>query len=903
VSTALRDRPASAGAVGNGGVAARRAVIRWAWRLFRREWRQQILIVALLAVAVAATVLGVAAAASAPADLGAATHGTADGALILPGSDPHLSADIAAIQRQYATGPVDVIENKTVAVPGAVATIDLRAQDPHGPYGRPMLALVAGRYPSGRGEMAVSSGVASLLNLRIGSVWHQGGLARRVTGLVENPANLRDQFVLVAPGQVTAPTQVTVLLQKNPRAFFGRAPHFPGGAQPMQVQPTVRNPAPSLSSADLVLVLAVFGLIFIGLVAAAGFTVIAQRRLRALGMLAAAGATDRNIRLVLVAGGAVAGIAGALIGAVLGLASWIAYAPRLQASAGHVIDPFRLPWPVVATAMALAVATAIAAAWRPARTAAKIPVVAALSGRPTRPKPSHRLAVPAIILLAAGLGCLASSGGWAALGTGAGTGGWAMADVYGGKDTLLLAAGIVATTAGALLLTPLAVAMPGAVARWAPVAVRLALRDIGRYRARSAAALAAVSFAAFLAVVSCVVATASYANPLTFAGPNLAPNQLIVYEPNTIGSGVNFNEPARPPAPSKQRALAAKVGALAATLHARFTLALDSAGRPAKWCTTGTARAAASRCGPLAANQANQRATLSVTKGTLPRDAAFHAASVDYQGPLYVATPALLHDYGINPSQIAPDTDILTSRAGLAAVAGLRLFGQGDVVTHMNPPGHEVAQTWSCPPASCDAHPKIQSFNGLPTGTSAPSTVITDHAVQALGQQLVQDGWLIQTAAPLTPEQINTARQMALAAGTRIETASAQPSLSQIKGWATGAGLLLALAVLAMTAGLIRAETVSDLRTLTAAGASATTRRTLAAATGGALGLLGALIGTVTAYLAVIAWAHASLGTTLGPAPATDLIVILVGLPVTATAAGWLLSGRQPPAIARQPLE
>ena len=32
----------------NGGVAARRAVIRWAWRMFRREWRQQILVVTLL---------------------------------------------------------------------------------------------------------------------------------------------------------------------------------------------------------------------------------------------------------------------------------------------------------------------------------------------------------------------------------------------------------------------------------------------------------------------------------------------------------------------------------------------------------------------------------------------------------------------------------------------------------------------------------------------------------------------------------------------------------------------------------------------------------------------------------------------------------------------------------------
>jgi len=38
----------------NGGVAARRAVLRWAGRMFRREWRHQLLVLTLLTVAVAA---------------------------------------------------------------------------------------------------------------------------------------------------------------------------------------------------------------------------------------------------------------------------------------------------------------------------------------------------------------------------------------------------------------------------------------------------------------------------------------------------------------------------------------------------------------------------------------------------------------------------------------------------------------------------------------------------------------------------------------------------------------------------------------------------------------------------------------------------------------------------------
>ena len=41
-----------------GGAPARRAVIRWAMRLLRREWRQQLLILALVTVAVARAMVG-----------------------------------------------------------------------------------------------------------------------------------------------------------------------------------------------------------------------------------------------------------------------------------------------------------------------------------------------------------------------------------------------------------------------------------------------------------------------------------------------------------------------------------------------------------------------------------------------------------------------------------------------------------------------------------------------------------------------------------------------------------------------------------------------------------------------------------------------------------------------------
>ena len=57
MSTVLRDPPDLDSGAGS-GIVARRAVFRWGWRLFRREWRQQLLVLGLLTVAVAATIWG-----------------------------------------------------------------------------------------------------------------------------------------------------------------------------------------------------------------------------------------------------------------------------------------------------------------------------------------------------------------------------------------------------------------------------------------------------------------------------------------------------------------------------------------------------------------------------------------------------------------------------------------------------------------------------------------------------------------------------------------------------------------------------------------------------------------------------------------------------------------------------
>ena len=157
----------------------------------------------------------------------------------------------------------------------------------------------------------------------------------------------------------------------------------------------------------------VLGLAFIGLVSVASFSVMAQRRLRALGMLSAIGATERNLRLVMIVNGLVVGVAAALAGAAAGLAAWFAYAPTLQQATGHVVDAASLPWWAFAIGVVFAIATSVLASRRPAKTMAAVPVVAALSGRPAPPKAVHRSALPGVIVFAFGLFCLAFAGGLA----------------------------------------------------------------------------------------------------------------------------------------------------------------------------------------------------------------------------------------------------------------------------------------------------------------------------------------------------------------------------------------------------------------------------------------------------------------------------------------------------------
>ena len=449
-------------------------------------------------------------------------------------------------------------------------------------------------------------------------------------------------------------------------------------------------------------------------------------------------------------------------------------------------------------------------------------------GPPGAPTPVHRSLLVAALLVAGGVTAIA------------------LAQPRSTHvQPLLLIVGLLAVVIGAVFAAPAAIRAVGALARRLPFAPRLALRDLARYQGRAAAALAAITLGLGIAVAVVGVAAA---NETRGDEGNLSDRELLVH----IGD----------PRTSANPDLAA---AEVAQLDQRAATVVAALGRGATGVPLDVAfdqQAAASRDG---------REPLTLGFATAPD-------TIEFAGYPYVATPAVLALYGIDPASIDPSTDLLTARDQTPLIVSFNT--RPDI----------------------GAPPVASQHVDLPPYTSAPSSLLTPAAVMRHGWVEARAGWIVESSEPLTATQINAARAAADDAGLAIEVRSLHDDMSALRAGTTVVGALVALAIVAMAVGLIRSESARDIRTLTATGASGRTRRALTASTAAALAVLGVLLGTGAAYVALVAAFHADLGL-LVPLPVGELVALAVGLPVAATIAGWLLAGREPRTFARQALD
>ncbi|SJN29831.1 putative permease [Micrococcus lylae] len=245
------------------------------------------------------------------------------------------------------------------------------------------------------------------------------------------------------------------------------------------------------------LFLGTLALVETGLLAGAAFAVGARRSRRVGALLAVVGAESGTVASMLRWQGLVCGLVGAVGGGVLGVATGLAIV--LSASArGVVLPPAAVPWPLVLSAMAVGVLSALVAAWIPARAIAGQNAWAAVrTTNAATPAPSRARAVYALVLVAVAVGATVTATVWLR-----GLRTLPEVDAFFPVYGIVLTVSVVVLLVGALMLVPMAVHLLGRAAGRLPLSLRLAARDADRNRGRTVPVTAAMGAAAAIAVLA-----------------------------------------------------------------------------------------------------------------------------------------------------------------------------------------------------------------------------------------------------------------------------------------------------------------------------------------------------------------------------------------------------------------
>jgi putative ABC transport system permease protein len=184
-----------------------------------------------------------------------------------------------------------------------------------------------------------------------------------------------------------------------------------------------------------------------------------------------------------------------------------------------------------------------------------------------------------------------------------------------------------------------------------------------------------------------------------------------------------------------------------------------------------------------------------------------------------------------------------------------------------------------------------------------PHDLITAAGVERGGYEVRTAGWLLVGDAPLTDYRRSALIELiATDPELEVELPAGSSSSDGLRMIVAAIGSLVALAIMAVVVTLTRSESVDELRSLAAVGASGSTRRAITAASAGFLSLAGVVLGVPVGYLALVAIMSDPAAQYPFVVPVRSLAVLVIGVPVAATVIAWLAGGREPPAMARTPL-
>lgn len=388
---------------------------------------------------------------------------------------------------------------------GEVTRLDLNDEMSDG-----LVHLREGAFPRDAGEAAVTTRLADDLGIGVGDrlTLEPSAAAFRVSALVVLPSSL-------ATSAAFLPASATLPRGTGDENLEGRrwAVTLPGGVRDLDVMPALNaiglrvsprswilDPPPDpyntvpVDAEAVGVAVVVVGLATLEIVLLAGtaFAVGARRKQRELALVAATGGDRKDVRRIVLAGGVVLGAAGGALGVAGGIAAVPFSTPLLERLSGQVLGPLDVRPMEIAAIVLAGTVTALLAAVLPARSAARQPVVAALTGRRTEARARTRMPYVALVAIVAG----AALAFWAA-GDGkvpaanAETGGLVAVSGRPANFTLVLVGAVLAEL-GFVACAPALVGLVGRLARRLPLSLRLAARDAARHRTRSGPAVAAV---------------------------------------------------------------------------------------------------------------------------------------------------------------------------------------------------------------------------------------------------------------------------------------------------------------------------------------------------------------------------------------------------------------------------
>ena len=767
---------------------------------------------------------------------------------------------------------------------GAVAA-DVRQFDLRDPRVTGLGTITDGRAPRTTDEVAVSARLADEgfepgRSIHLGT---DGQTRRRVVGVVRNPADLKSRQVVGLPGSVPAtgagkstdylvdtggsPITWSKVRELNTHGLLVRSRAViehppPAGQLPQDIVETSGSNDTAMVAFTVVVTACV--LLEVVLLAGPAFAVGARRQRRQFALFVATGGTPRDVRRLMLAQAGLLGFGSALAGNVVAIAVVAATLPWSSRIIGRDIAPLRIAPLDLAGLLLLGTLAALAAAYVPARQAARQDTIEVLAGRRGTTRTRRGWPLAGVALMGAGA-CVAVVLG------------------HRSSGEYYVVGGMFALVAGAIMVTPAVVGGVGRFGGRLPLSLRMAARDSSRNRSRTTPAVAAI-MGVVAGVTALAIGSASdFEQNRRDYRPQASSGTMVVYLGDDAGrSSVDvLTAQIRTEVPGSAPAALWHVPSYPVGGTARVAVVLDPACRSKR---------------PLECQ-------------AQPDVPDVHMSSVQVEGMLVADARTVARAAGkaaLTPRQ----RDVLAAGGVLVPYgSALRPDGTVEVATftrRFESSGADEAQDvhrQRLPAAVLRGDVRDDEYSYLSDIVATPATA-KRLGLEALASKIV----VTPGARAISHEQEDRVAEIArgLSGGSSVyvERGFVETYTVQFLGIAILGGLLVLVGVATATA-LALDDARPDFATLAAVGASPRTRRRMAMAQAGVISVLGAAFGVVVGAapgLAITWPLTAGLNGRTSPIidiPWALLGLVIVGVPALAILGAGLLTTSKIPMIRR----